>query len=239
MLPSPFYLSERGSGNQRDFRILNANVNTAQGDPERLLEIISHYNPDVILLQEVGDRWLPSLAALNAEYPFELVYPKNDNFGIALYSRRPLINPQVRFIGHVDLATLTARIEFEKQDVYFIAAHTLPPMGWQNSYWRNNQLNLLGEHANAINGNVVLAGDLNATPWSGHFQEMIRNSGLRDSARGYGVQATWPVGSLLLRIPLDHCLHSSGLEVVGREVGPDIGSDHFPVIVDLVFAEAG
>jgi len=39
--------------------------------------------------------------------------------------------------------------------------------------------------------------------------------------------------SVLLRVPIDHCLVSSELAVVNHEVGPDLGSDHFPVLVTL------
>jgi endonuclease/exonuclease/phosphatase family metal-dependent hydrolase len=51
--------------------------------------------------------------------------------------------------------------------------------------------------------------------------------------------ASWPsasrVGwlSLLLGIPIDHCLVSSDIGVAGFAHGPDLGSDHLPIVVDL------
>ena len=81
---------------------------------------------------------------------------------------------------------------------------------------------------------VLVLGDLNASPWSSHFRRFLRDSGLRDSAQGRGVQPTWPAGMPWLWIPIDHCLHSPQLQVVARHVGPNLGSDHYPVVVDFV-----
>jgi endonuclease/exonuclease/phosphatase (EEP) superfamily protein YafD len=35
------------------------------------------------------------------------------------------------------------------------------------------------------------------------------------------------------RIPLDHCLVSSGLDVLDKRLGPQVGSDHLPVVIEL------
>ena len=80
---------------------------------------------------------------------------------------------------------------------------------------------------------MVLLGDLNCTVWSPYFGRLVRDSGLKDSSRGWGVQPSWPAGNWLLRIPIDHCLHSPEVRVVRRGIGPDVGSDHFPVIVEM------
>jgi len=37
----------------------------------------------------------------------------------------------------------------------------------------------------------------------------------------------------LLGIPIDHCLVSPEIIVTKRSVGPSVGSDHYPVIIDF------
>ena len=99
---------------------------------------------------------------------------------------------------------------------------------------RNNQLEELSRFVRDATDEVLLLGDLNVTPWCYYFQKLVRDSGLMDSTRGFGVQPSWPSNNIFLRIPLDHCLHTPKIQIVGREIGPAIGSDHFPLIVDFV-----
>lgn len=70
---------------------------------------------------------------------------------------------------------------------------------------------------------------------AGFFRRLLARSGLIDTLRGRGYQPTWPGHFVPLWIPLDHCLVSPDLTVLDRRVGPHVGSDHRPVIVDLAF----
>lgn len=36
-----------------------------------------------------------------------------------------------------------------------------------------------------------------------------------------------------MSIPIDHCLHSPDITVINRRVGSDVGSDHYPLIIDF------
>jgi endonuclease/exonuclease/phosphatase (EEP) superfamily protein YafD len=78
-----------------------------------------------------------------------------------------------------------------------------------------------------------VVGDLNVTPWSPTFRDLLQAPGLVDTARGRGLRGTWPVCLPGMRIPIDHCLVSGDLQVLDRQVGPGVGSDHFPVMADL------
>jgi hypothetical protein len=83
-----------------------------------------------------------------------------------------------------------------------------------------------------------IASHFNVTPWSHPFRRLLRQFGLEDSQRGFGIQATWPATRFAMRIPVDHVLHSADIRVTGRSVGPDVGSDHYPAIVDFLMAPA-
>lgn len=86
---------------------------------------------------------------------------------------------------------------------------------------------------------LVLIGDLNSTPFSSDFRALLRETGLRDSAQGFGYQPSWPTFGLasLAPIPIDHVLHSAAFVTAKREViRRKLGSDHFPVLAELVVA---
>jgi len=84
---------------------------------------------------------------------------------------------------------------------------------------------------------VVAMGDFNTPTWSPFFQSFLKTSGLVD-ATGTGWPATTRFARRFAKLfhfgsPVDHILVSRNIEVKRFEVGPDIGSDHFPVIADL------
>ncbi|MEM7233873.1 MAG: endonuclease/exonuclease/phosphatase family protein, partial [Planctomycetota bacterium] len=79
----------------------------------------------------------------------------------------------------------------------------------------------------------LLLGDLNTTPFSPYFSKLLDETGLQNSARGFGLQASWPSLLSVLGIPLDHVLHSEDIVVVDRSTRAGAGSDHRAVIVDF------
>jgi endonuclease/exonuclease/phosphatase (EEP) superfamily protein YafD len=80
---------------------------------------------------------------------------------------------------------------------------------------------------------VIVIGDFNATPWSYAFKDFSSETGLVNSQNGYGLDATWPSTFPVTLVPLDHMLHSDSLTTVTRKVGPDLGSDHLPLLVEV------
>lgn len=217
------------------FRVMLMNVNTCWGDPAAVRAAISNAQPDLLVLEEISDRWLADLAPALAPYPFREVQPRPDNFGIGLFSRRPLDSARSVPFGLVDIPTLFARVRLDDQPLTLIATHPMPPGEALLAAERNRQLDWLAGEISGLNEPVLLAGDLNAAPWSPVFRRFERTSGLRDSARGRSIHPTWPAFIPPLWIPLDHVLHSPGLAVRNYRVGTSIRSDHLPVIVDVAW----
>jgi endonuclease/exonuclease/phosphatase (EEP) superfamily protein YafD len=50
---------------------------------------------DVIVLEEVNPHWVSELTPLLKKYPYRVARPRNDNFGIFIFSRRPIIQSRV------------------------------------------------------------------------------------------------------------------------------------------------
>ncbi|MBI3986309.1 MAG: endonuclease/exonuclease/phosphatase family protein [Lentisphaerae bacterium] len=228
-LPGP---NAHPAGATPTLRALLANVNTRRGDPTKVLDLIRREKPDFILLEEVGLKWQKSLAPLRDQYPYGEWEPRDDNFGIALLSRRPFLRSGTVMIGG-EVPSVYAQFDFDGQPFTIVGTHPLPPAGAAYSWYRNDQLARLPEFLRRIRGPVLLLGDLNTTPWSYTFQNLLKESGLKDSAQGRGPLLTWPAFAHGLGIPIDHALHSSDIVITGRRMGDDIASDHFPVILDF------
>src|SRR5262249_5795005 len=159
--------------------------------------------------------------------------PQRNNFGIAIFSRIPLDDLTIESLGN-NYPALIAKLNFGGTPITVVGIHPMSPMSQARHEFRNWQLKKAGKLLAETPGEKALLGDLNCTSWSPAFRDLLARSGLRDSRLGRGVQPSWPTGlPSLLRIPIDHCLVSGGLEVENRRTGPDIGSDHLPIVVDL------
>lgn len=218
-------------------RSMLINVNTKYGKVERVSKIIRQYDPDILVLEEVNSKWLSELYPVLSGYHHSLSEPREDNFGIALFSKFQFARCNVRYIGHADVPSILAEIDTSHGRCAVLAMHAIPPHGREYSGWRNNQLAGIPRYAAQSELPLLLLGDLNVTPWNYHFKRLIRDSGLNDSASGLGFHPTWPAYNPLMWIPIDHCLHSPEISIQKRQVGPSVGSDHYPLIIDFsIFA---
>lgn len=217
----------------RTVRAMLINVNTRLGDADRVKAVICAANPDILVLEEISSRWMSELTWLTNAYPYALVQPREDNFGIGLYSKLPLSDAEIVYIGEADVPSILATVSAAHTNLRVIATHPLPPGGQEYSQWRNEQLERLPDYIRSPLP-VLLLGDLNVTPWNYYFRRLLARADLRDSSRGFGVQTSWPNYNPFLRIPIDHCLHSADISIVMRRIGESVASDHYPVIVDFV-----
>jgi len=235
----PMYVGDRpaapeGTGT---LRAMLLNVNTHFGDAGRVRQVIEKAAPDILVLEEINSQWVRDLRWLAESHPHSCLRPREDNFGIGLFSAFPLVDSEIVVIGDADVPTVIATADTPQGRLALVGTHPVPPANAVYSRWRNDQLDKLPGHVNA-SGPVMLLGDLNATPWNHHFRKLLKRTGLLDSSRGRGIQPTWPSFNPLLRIPIDHILHSPDVAVRRRWVGDDVGSDHYPVIVDFVIRPA-
>lgn len=214
-------------------RVLSQNVNTANDQFAQVLSLVEAEQPDVVLLLEVNARWMVQMRPLDASYPYHISSPRSDNFGIALWSRLELLEPRIEPMTETAVPTIIARINAPAGELRFVGTHPLPPVSSRYLALRNEQLGLIAAEAARRDLPTIVAGDLNITPWSPAFADLLRNGHLHNTSRGHGLQRTWPASNWLMRIPIDHVLVSSAVHATSRRVGPDVGSDHRAVIADL------
>ena len=208
-------------------------MNTGNRNFRAVAEAIRFFDPDLVVLEEVNSQWLSDLQPMLAGFAHVRSAPREDNFGIGIWSRFPAKDSRIVYIGQAGVPSIHAEFETPAGRLTVLATHPLPPAGREYSELRNNQLACLPEWVRQASSPVVLLGDLNVTPWNRYFRRLLREAGLRDSAQGRRVYPTWPAYNPLLYIPLDHCLYSGGVQIVDRQTGPRVGSDHLPVIVDF------
>lgn len=217
--------------NSPSIKLLLSNVLSDNHDHDSLLALIAHEQPDVITLLEINDEWTPALVPLTSSYPHSLVVTRDDNFGIALFSRFPLSDLKTVYLGPAEIPSIRATLMLGSRPVALLATHPLPPGNAGSMVLRDLHLTALAKWSASLPSPVIVLGDLNCTPWSPAFRTLLTDGSLYDTGRGFN--PTWPARPWWLRIPLDHCLVSADLAVVDHRIGPDIGSDHFPLLVTV------
>ncbi len=237
---APLYAPPRAApaASLRRYKALLANVNTQEGRPQAVIRFVRRLQPDLALFEEVNQRWMRCLQTLRTELPHVAAEPREDNFGIALFSRYPLRRVKVLYLRSAGVPSLHAQVSLPEGALTVLGTHPPPPVGARNTAQRNEQLEAVATLLRRADRPVLLLGDLNTSPWSWIFARLLRQSGLRDASRGRGVQPTWPTTLWPLLIPIDHCLHSDDLLIREKRIGPAIGSDHYPVIVVFSLARA-
>ena len=223
-----------GRGGGTPLKLLWANVHVGNSRHADLVDLIRRESPDVVALAEISSAWVDSLRELDGEYPHRVVSPRRDAFGIAVLSRLPLVPARIDYFGPAGVPSVIATVQSGGAGLTLIAAHPPPPLGSRGARLRNDDLRGMAAACAGLDGPVVLLGDLNCTPWSPHFRDLLRDGGLLHGSRGRGLLGTFPSGNPLMRIPIDHCLVSPGVTVRDVRVGPDVGSDHLPLIAEVV-----
>lgn len=218
-----------------DFRLVQMNVLATNASYDKVVAFLRETNADVVVLQEVTPAWMTALDPLKDLYPYRVAEAKPGTFGIALLSRHPFRDSGIAYLGQDVVPSAVARLDLKGRDVTVVGVHPPSPIRADWRPVRDAVFRGIAARLAEVPGETVLAGDLNATPWSSPFRALVRAAGLRDTTAGFGFQPTWPALVPLLGIPIDHCLVSPGLHAVHRRVAGFTGSDHYPLVVDLAF----
>jgi len=210
-------------------RAVVVNVLYANDDHSAVTAYLRRVDPDVVGVTELTPAWKAALE--RAGWRAAAAEPAAGAYGIGIFARRPLRARIERFPADGP-PTAVASLLLAGRRVTFVVTHPHTAFGPHAGGLHRRQLEALADAVPRLGRRVAICGDLNTTPWSWLFRRLL-DAGLRDSHRGRGYDPSWPAGVRLLGLPIDHCLVSDGLAVRVRRLGPEVGSDHLPVYVEL------
>lgn len=221
------------------------NVLTSNNGYKAVLANINKSKPDIIFLEEVNDEWLKNMSALDKVYPYSIKYPREDNFGVALYSKVPFKTSEIKYFGHFEIPLIVCIVEMYNKKLKIIGIHTTPP---SNQDYFINREEMLSELANFVKNDpmpIIVIGDLNTTMYSPSYKKFIKKSQLINARTNFGIIPTWSPKSRDINgvtfdklmkfatISIDHVLHNSKIKVTFFEANKSIGSDHLPIEVSF------
>jgi endonuclease/exonuclease/phosphatase (EEP) superfamily protein YafD len=177
---------------------------------------------------------------LKATYPHVVESPIDNTYGMILYSRLPLIDPQLRFLVKDEIPSIKTRVRLKDgRTIWLYAVHPEPPASLKpdktprGSGPRDVELLLLAEELEKLDEPTIVVGDFNDVAWSHTTRLFKRLSRLLDPRRGRGMFNTFHARYAPLRYPLDHLFHSEHMTLVDFQRLPFTGSDHFPIYAAL------
>lgn len=217
----------------RRVRVASLNVEFGNRELERVREFVRASRADVLLLIEVDRATLEALAPELGAFPQRIEAPRNDPFGLALYSRPPLRARRVDELGTHPLPAFEAELELEGARATLVALHAPPPISAENAAERDRKIEDAVRLLRRAGGPALLLGDLNATPWGETLERTAFAQGFFDARLGQGLLPSWPADVPLLGIPIDHCLASREWRVLEAGLGAPCGSDHLGVVFEL------
>ncbi|NYS62022.1 endonuclease/exonuclease/phosphatase family protein [Vreelandella salicampi] len=229
-------LTTESDSDDANISLLVANVLMENQESKALLGIVRKYNPDMILTVETDRWWEKALRTLENEYPHTLKHPLDNTYGMLLYSRLELINPDIRFILEDSMPSMHMQVILPSGDrvfMHFVHPDPPNPMFATETTERDAELLIVGREVETREGPTIIAGDFNDVAWSQTTSLFQKTSGLLDPRVGRGMYNSFNAKNPLMRWPLDHVFHSDHFKLVRMERGPAWGSDHFPMFIEL------
>lgn len=215
-------------------RLFFSNLREVNQSSAPVLDWVGRERPDLFVCAEVHRHWRLALKALEPEYPFVAGSNQGD---VMIFSRRPFAAEPLELFAEIGHAVV-ARVE----GLTVVGLHTASP----ESRLRKDALDELfakvGAAVRETTGPLVVVGDFNASPWTPPVRRLMAATGLRCVPGALGGSYPAELGGrrvpTWLGIPIDIVLTGRGARATRRRRGPPVGSDHWPISVELTVAKS-
>jgi endonuclease/exonuclease/phosphatase (EEP) superfamily protein YafD len=125
-------------------RVLSVNVQMGNHHAKELLELVRRHEPDLFFAMETDAWWHKQLATLQSSYPEHVNHfddTGGDYFGLHLFSKLPLLDPEVRFLTRKDAPSVLTGVRLQSGErIEFFGIHPRPPTINQSSLDRDTQI---------------------------------------------------------------------------------------------------
>lgn len=215
-------------------KIISANVRNGNPRHDAFLAMIYSEEPDVIVAIEVYRAWFGTLQRLSPDYRLVAGCLAPHECDVVILTRLKTLDPLDPDGSHqVDVRlALPAALGGGGLDVVGVHVPRSPAAVMQQA------LRDIGGRARRLDDQAIVAGDFNATPWSGKLDDLDAIKRLERRTRAFGTWPTpshprlaggalggpWPVAAI------DHLYVGRAWRLASLRRGPDIGSDHYPLI---------
>lgn len=225
------------SDDQLSLLLTNVKMSNRKADP--LLKLIEIKKPDLILAMEINEWWDEQLKVLENEYPYSQHTINDVAYGMVLFSKFPLKEVEVDYLQNENVPSFESTITLANgKNISFHSMHPVPPTYFKdlpdNAGQQATALKKLGNEILDRQFPTIVAGDLNDVVWS-YVDELTGTENILFDVRvGRAFYNSYNAENVLMRWPLDHIFVTEEFRLKRLERLPKIGSDHFPIFIELV-----
>ncbi len=255
--PWVWFPPDKPSASHRTLKVLSWNVWHDNYSFDEIQQVIRDSNADVVALFEVNPNVAESLRPFESEYTssyWEMESPAS----VVVLSRVPGTRYDLKHPAGFNMPALeiqvpwppsepnaSSRPEFEdgaippettSSFISLFANHTKSPTPFApwRTHMRDEQLRAIAEWSLQQKGPAMVLGDLNTSPWSPSFRDLLKMGRLKDTRVGVGNQASWPAHFGMFGIPIDHFLINDQLVAHRRHIVRTFrGSDHSAIAIEI------
>lgn len=232
-----FEVKNASKGAGQTFSIYTSNVYQENMKKANVVNDTKKFDADIVLYTETDADWIGFLnKELENVYRYRIKVPKDNTYGMALYSKFKLEDGKVMYMVEDSIPSIHARVVLpNKKRIQLYAIHPAPPTPMHNpmSLDRDAELMKVARLSKVSEHPIVVMGDFNDVAWSETTSLFQSYSGLLDLRKGRGLFNTYNANYWFVRWPLDHVFVSPEFRVLEVGLGDDVGSDHFPFYTRL------
>lgn len=212
-------------------RLAFANMLIRNREPEKILPWIARQKPDIVAMVEVNPAAREDLfKALKADRPYVVT-----RYDMIIASRWPLSNVRR---GGTGFGLMSATVATPDGDLTVAVTHLTRPWPYSDPSDQPRQFSRLAEALGSVAGRrFVMVGDFNTPPCASAMKDFMRREKLHAAPALFGTWISVLPGAL--RVTIDNAMASGDLHLSRRKVGAFDGSDHRPIVVDILPAKAG
>jgi endonuclease/exonuclease/phosphatase (EEP) superfamily protein YafD len=224
-------------------KVLSCNTWIKNQNYPAIIELVRKEKPDIAMFYEVTAAGRDQLDTLHDILPNSA---GRDN-GALIYTNLSLNGTKIwDQVPKLDNTTIIENIQHQDYAFTLIATHPSSPHSELQFLRRNEQLVQMAEYLAKSPAPLVIGGDFNISMWSNYYRQFVERSRITNAREGFGVIPTWSPMRLRwilpdviqpwLSVPIDYIFTRSGtftMRTTSMKAGPDIGSDHLPVIAEI------
>jgi len=205
--------------------VAHFNVATSNDDYETTINSILASDADIISLQEVTPDWHDFLQeSLLAHYPYSTSFVSMDPYGLAIYSKRKIIDVDTFFFEKIPNLHIKVNARVKGQPISIISSYTMPPLYQSALVKLKEHMKTIAAYTKDIEQPVITVGDYNAPPWFEEVRLLMQNAQLEDS-RSMGNQGL----DNLFQYPIDYILYSGQLHCSDFQILTSPNTSHFGI----------